>query len=198
MFVSRYPAPRPAVFLDRDGVIVEECGYLHCAEEVRYIPGALATIVTLNRAGIPVVVVTNQGGIGRGLYPWEGYQEVQERIVRDLVSAGGWLDGVWACAASEPEHPFRKPNPGMFRSAAADLNLDIGRSWMVGDKPLDIEAAFRAGLAGVCHVATGYGSETRPEVSQIPRTYGDSTCMLICCESLVDAGRLIKEALVCQ
>lgn len=167
-----------AVFLDRDGVIVEDTGYLHHPRELRYIPGAFEAIADLNGLGIPVVLVTNQAGIGRGLYGWSDFELVQQRIMRDLARVGGWLDGVWACAAhpsgvnnlKHPSHPYRKPNPGMLRDAAERMGLDLGKSWIVGDKPLDIEAGCRAGLRGAIQVATGYGSEHRVGPRPVSRT----------------------------
>jgi D-glycero-D-manno-heptose 1,7-bisphosphate phosphatase len=153
---------RPAVFLDRDGVIVEEVNYLHRAADIRYIPGALDTVATLNRAGIPVVVVTNQAGVGRGYYGWPDYEAVQRQIVTDLARAGGWFDGVWACGAHpDAGHPYRKPAPRMLEEAAERLALDLSRSWLVGDNRLDLEAAIGGGLQGAILVLTGHGARMR-------------------------------------
>jgi D-glycero-D-manno-heptose 1,7-bisphosphate phosphatase len=168
---------RPAVFLDRDGVIVEEVNYLHRIEDIRYIPGALEAIAKLNKAGLCVVVVTNQAGIGRGYYGWQDYEAVQDRIAADLARVGGWLDGVWACGYHpdgigelRTDHSFRKPNPGMLTAAAERLGLSLGSSWMVGDKALDVEAASRAGLEGAVLVLTGYGAGMRDEVARMPKS----------------------------
>jgi D-glycero-D-manno-heptose 1,7-bisphosphate phosphatase len=147
---------RPALFLDRDGVIVEDTNYVGRAQDVRMIDGVAAAIARCNRLGIPVVVVTNQSGIGRGLYGWDGFHSVQATIAKALAAAGAHLDGVFACAyhgeAVEPfriaDHPWRKPNPGMLLAAAAGLNLDLSRSWIVGDRASDLAAALAAGLAG--------------------------------------------------
>ncbi|MGH9721486.1 MAG: D-glycero-alpha-D-manno-heptose-1,7-bisphosphate 7-phosphatase [Bryobacteraceae bacterium] len=182
----RFTAPattlqRPAVFLDRDGVIIEEIGYLHDPCQVRYLPGALDAIARMNRAGVAVVVVTNQAGIGRGYYGWDAFKDVQERIATDLAAAGGWLDGEWACAfhpdatieaLAHTAHPFRKPNPGMIEEAARCLHLRLDKSWLVGDKVCDIEAAVRAGLQGAIHVATGYGLEHRAAVNSLRAASG--------------------------
>jgi len=166
---------RSGVFLDRDGVIVEDTGYLHRVEDIRYIPGSLEAIARLNIARIPVIMVTNQAGIGRGYFGWPEFEAVQQRIEEDLAREGAWLDGVWACARhpngssplAQADHPWRKPNPGMILDAASRLAIDLRSSWMVGDKLLDIEAACRAGLRGAVHVLTGYGQETRPEVARL-------------------------------
>jgi D-glycero-D-manno-heptose 1,7-bisphosphate phosphatase len=164
----------PAFFLDRDGVLVEETGYLHRPEDLKILDGAAEALLALNRAGIPVVVVTNQAGIGLGYYSWSDFEALQEALAASLLRQGARLDAVWACAfhpqaAGELQaenHSHRKPNPGMLLEAAAELNVDLSRSWMVGDKPSDIEAGIRAGVHKIFHVLTGYGNETRPEVKQ--------------------------------
>jgi D-glycero-D-manno-heptose 1,7-bisphosphate phosphatase len=164
--VAEGAAVRPAVFLDRDGVIVEETGYLHRVEDTRFIAGSLEAIAALNRLGIPVVLVTNQSGIGRGYYGWPEYEQVQAHIEAALSAQGAWLDAAWACGA----HPdsgdsFRKPNPGMLHAAAAALALNLGASWMVGDKLIDVQAALRAGIRGAIHVLSGHGKEVRGAVT---------------------------------
>ncbi len=160
---------RPALFLDRDGVLVEETGYLHRAEEARLIPGATAAVAAAARAGLPVVLITNQAGIGRGYYGWAEFQAVQEKIVADLAAGGGAFDLVLACpfhAAGQPpyrhpDHPCRKPRPGMILHAAEMLGLDLAGSWVVGDRAIDLEAGRAAGLAGGVHVLTGHGAAER-------------------------------------
>ncbi len=118
---------RAALFLDRDGVIVEEVSYLHRPEDVRLVPGAAAAIAAANRAGLPVVAITNQSGIGRGHYGWPEFQKTQERIAAALdLEAGAALDMVLACPYHpegvapfrHPAHPCRKPRPGMILRAA--------------------------------------------------------------------------------
>jgi len=158
-----------ALFLDRDGVVVEETEYLCRVQDVAMIPGAAAVIAAANRHRIPVVLVTNQAGIGHDLYGWDEFAVVQGAIVSALASQGARLDAVYACAFhpngkgvyAHPDHPDRKPRPGMLLRAAADLAIDLARSWLVGDKAIDIEAARRAGLAGAMHVLTGYGRTER-------------------------------------
>jgi D-glycero-D-manno-heptose 1,7-bisphosphate phosphatase len=170
-------ARRAAVFLDRDGVIVEEVNYLHRIEDIRYIPGSLEAIARVNAAGLAVVVVTNQAGVGRGYYTWDEYTAVQNRIEADLAAVGGWFDGVWACGyhadgvgeLRAADHLFRKPNPGMLEAAAAELHIALDASWMVGDKVLDVEAGVRAGVGGAILVLTGYGLTERPQLERMPR-----------------------------
>jgi D-glycero-D-manno-heptose 1,7-bisphosphate phosphatase len=167
--LERPAAGRPALFLDRDGVVVQEVGYLHRIEEIRVIPGAAKVIAAANERSIPVIMVTNQSGIGRGHYGWAEFKSVQDAILVSLAAEGARIDAVYACAhhpeakgfLSHPNHPARKPNPGMLLQAASDLAIDLKSSWLVGDKAADIEAAKRAGIAGGLQVATGHGSAER-------------------------------------
>jgi D-glycero-D-manno-heptose 1,7-bisphosphate phosphatase len=159
-----------ALFLDRDGVVVEDTEYLCRVEDVALIPGAAATVAAANRRKVPVVLVTNQAGIGRGYYGWDAFAAVQRVILSNLASQGARIDAVYACALhprgkgryAHPDPPDRKPRPGMLLRAAADLGIDLTRSWLIGDKSIDIEAAKRAGLAGAMQVMTGYGAKERP------------------------------------
>jgi D-glycero-D-manno-heptose 1,7-bisphosphate phosphatase len=158
---------RAAVFLDRDGVVVEEVDYLHRPEDVRLIDGAAEVIAEANRRALPVVLVTNQAGIGRGHYGWTEFAAVQERIVDELAGLGAMVNGVFACPHhaegrppyDRPRHAWRKPNPGMLLAAAERLPVDLAKSWIVGDRATDLEAGRNAGLAGGIHVRTGYGAD---------------------------------------
>jgi len=164
---SESPARRPALFLDRDGVLVEEVDHLHRAEDVRLIEGAAEVIAAANLRDIPVLVVTNQSGIGQGLFRWDAFIEVQTRIVADLAAADAFVDGVFACPHhpkalppyGHPDHPARKPNPGMLFAAAERLPLDLAGSWIIGDRTRDLAAGRHAGLAGGLLVSTGYGGQ---------------------------------------
>ena len=149
--LQRPAGGRPALFLDRDGVIVQEAGYLHRIEEIHVVPGAAKVIAAANKQSIPVIMVTNQSGIGRGHYGWAEFKSVQDAIVASLATEGARIDAVYACAhhpeaegfLAHPNHPARKPNPGMLLQAASDLALDLKSSWLVGDKAADIDAAKR-------------------------------------------------------
>jgi len=161
--------PRPALFLDRDGVIVEEVLYLHRVEDVAFIPGAGETIAAANRRGVAVVVVTNQAGIGRGYYGWREFEEVHQAILAGLGRCGARLDAALACPyhpLGVPPylhdcHPARKPQPGMLLQAADLLGIDLARSWIVGDKASDLLAGRSAGLRGGLLVLTGHGPQHR-------------------------------------
>jgi D-glycero-D-manno-heptose 1,7-bisphosphate phosphatase len=159
----------PALFLDRDGVVIEDKDYLARAEEVVLVPGAADLIRSANRARVPVIVVTNQSGIARGMFGWGEFAAVEAALVAALAAEGAHVDAVYATPHlpggippyDHPDHPARKPNPGMLQRAARDLDLDLGRSWLVGDKAIDVLAARHAGLAGALHVLTGHGAEER-------------------------------------
>jgi len=164
---------RPALFLDRDGVLVEDVGYLARPGDVTLIAGAGAAIAKAGRAGWVVVMVTNQSGVGRGYYTWHDFAAVQGRIVDELAALGAEFDMVLACghhpeaadpAYRHPAHPWRKPAPGMILEAAARLNIDRGRSWIIGDHATDLEAGRAAGLAGGVHVLTGRGAAERAAI----------------------------------
>ena len=165
----------PALFLDRDGAIVKEIEYLCRVEDIAMIPGAAAVIAAANERGVAVVLVTNQAGIGRGYYDWAEFARVQQAIAAALAAEGARLDAVYACAHhpdgrkgfAHPNHPARKPNPGMLLQAAFDLAIDLKVSWLVGDKAIDVEAAKRARLAGAMQVATGHGTAERQCVAEL-------------------------------
>jgi D-glycero-D-manno-heptose 1,7-bisphosphate phosphatase len=157
---------RPAVFLDRDGTLNEEVDYLSDPERLALIPGAAAAVARLNAQGVPVVVVTNQSGIGRGKYGWPEFAAVMDRMGMLLALEHAHVDAVYASPHHEQgqgeyavaDHPERKPNPGMLLKAAEEHGLDLSRSWMVGDKAIDLEAGRRAGCR-VALVRTGYGAQ---------------------------------------
>ncbi|NVO16257.1 MAG: HAD-IIIA family hydrolase [Rhodoplanes sp.] len=159
------PVGRPALFLDRDGVIVEEAHYLSNPADVRLIAGAAEAIARCNGSRIPVVAITNQSGIARGYYDWTDFAAVQAELIARLAAAGARLDAVAACAYHDtgsdryrvPGHAWRKPNPGMIHAVADLLQVDLARSVLVGDKRSDIEAGIAAGLARCILVRTGYG-----------------------------------------
>ena len=155
--VPQTPA-RPALFLDRDGVLNEDRGYVHRWEDFRWIDGAREAVAAFNRAGWWVFVVTNQSGVGRGFYDEAAIAALHAEMQRDLATIGGHIDAIYYCPQHpeagletyrHPDPPNRKPNPGMLLAAMRDFPVDAARSLMVGDKPADMEAARRAGVRGV-------------------------------------------------
>ncbi|MFS0711061.1 D-glycero-alpha-D-manno-heptose-1,7-bisphosphate 7-phosphatase [Brevundimonas phoenicis] len=148
---------RPAAFLDRDGVLIVDSGFPHRPDQLVLIPGVAEAVKRLNDAGYMTVIVTNQSGVARGMFSEETMHDFNRLLVARLAEGGGRIDAVYACpfhseAADEryrhPDHPDRKPNPGMLLRAAAEHDLDLSRSLMIGDQPSDMEAARRAGVAG--------------------------------------------------
>jgi D-glycero-D-manno-heptose 1,7-bisphosphate phosphatase len=152
MSSSRVMNPRPAIFLDRDGVVIEDVHYLASPEQVELVPGSADAIAALNRAGWPVVVVTNQSGVARGLFAAEMVDAVHAHLSALLAGYGARVEAYYFC----PHYPTadvesyrvdctcRKPKPGMLLRAAADLGLDLDRSWMIGDRASDLEAGAAA------------------------------------------------------
>jgi D-glycero-D-manno-heptose 1,7-bisphosphate phosphatase len=154
-------ATRRAVFLDRDGVLNEDRGYVSRPDDFEWMPGAIDALRTLKRAGWSLVVVTNQSGIARGLYGPAEYDNLTGWMHAELAAHGVALDGVYHCPHL-PDAPLavwcrqcgcRKPAPGMLRRAARDLKIDLAASVMVGDKPSDILAGRAAGVAACIRIA---------------------------------------------
>jgi D-glycero-D-manno-heptose 1,7-bisphosphate phosphatase len=150
---------RFCVFLDRDGVIVENrVDHVKSREEVRFLPGAIAALRTLAASPAAIVIVSNQSAVARGLITLEQAWSVQHGIVDEIQGQGGRIDRSYLC----PHLPrdgctCRKPAPGMIREAARELRLNLDRSWLVGDALTDLQAAKAAGVRGVL-VRTGRGA----------------------------------------
>ena len=159
-----------AVFLDRDGTINEEAGYLDSLAKLTLLPKAFAAIEKINKSGMKAVVVTNQSGVARGYFSAEFVCDVHKRLQEILGEGGARIDAFYYC----PHHPTegrddyrklcncRKPGTGMLLQAAQDLNIDLRLSYLIGDTIKDIETALRAGAKGVL-VRTGYGQEAERE-----------------------------------
>jgi D-glycero-D-manno-heptose 1,7-bisphosphate phosphatase len=146
---------QPAVFLDRDGTLNANLAYLTRPEEMRLLPGAAEALQILRAAGFACVVVTNQSAVGRGMMCEADLDCIHEEMTRQLTAAGASLDAIYACT-SVADHPERKPAPGMLLRAAAELQLDLKQSWMIGDSLRDIQAGQRAGCKGCVLVRTGH------------------------------------------
>ncbi len=174
---------RPAVFLDRDGTLLEEAGYLDRLERLVFFPYSVDAVRLLNRAGFVVVVVTNQAGIARGIFKESFVAAAHGHISERLSLGGARIDAFYYC----PHHPeavvealrqdcgCRKPRPGMFTRAAEELGLDLGRSFVVGDRWHDLEAGQRVGARGIL-VRTGYGrtEEASPKAGLVPEAVVDN------------------------
>ncbi|HSL23150.1 MAG TPA: HAD-IIIA family hydrolase [Vicinamibacterales bacterium] len=158
-------SPRPAVFLDRDGTIVEEAGYIDRLERLKLFPWSLDAVRLLNRGGFRVVVVTNQAGVAYGYFDEAFVRGVHDHLDAQLRASGAEVDGFYYCP-HHPEAPLpeyrqpcdcRKPAPGLFLRAAREHDLDLARSYAVGDRWRDVEAARNAGVIPVL-VRSGYGA----------------------------------------
>ncbi|HKB25304.1 MAG TPA: HAD family hydrolase [Methylomirabilota bacterium] len=155
---------RPAVFLDRDGTLTEEVGYVNHPRRLRLLPRSARAIRRLNEVGVAAIVVTNQAGVARGYFSEEVLQAVNAALVAQLKAEGAHLDAIYVCPhhPTEGEPPYRldcdcrKPKPGLLHRAAADHGLDLTRSTLVSDRPSDLVAARAVGAAAVL-VLTGYG-----------------------------------------
>jgi D-glycero-D-manno-heptose 1,7-bisphosphate phosphatase len=155
---------RRAVFIDRDGTISEEVGYVNHVSRYRVLPFAAEAVRTLNERGWLAVLVTNQAGVARGYFKEEMIGRVHSLLAEELARGGARLDAVYYCphhpSVGEPPYRLdcdcRKPRPGLIRRAAAELGLDLAQCWMVGDRHSDTELARNAGVRSA-FVLTGYG-----------------------------------------
>jgi D-glycero-D-manno-heptose 1,7-bisphosphate phosphatase len=153
-----------AVFLDRDGTINREVDFLSDPDEVELLPGAAEAIARLNKERWLVIVVTNQSGVGRGYFTEEAVRKVNQRLQTLLASDGALIDAIYYC----PHHPdagcdCRKPATGLLRQAVNDFDIDLGHSFVAGDKVSDVEMGHRAGCKTIL-VLTGYGKVVQSKV----------------------------------
>lgn len=175
--------PRRAIFLDRDGTLNEEVGYLRTLADLRFCAGAVEAVRLINEAGWLAIVLTNQSGVARGFFPETFTGEVHAEMQRRLQFGGAHLDALYAC----PHLPLaegrietealrqyriececRKPKPGLIWQAAADFGIDVARSFVIGDRYRDVEMGHNAGAQSVL-VLTGYGREEYGQLAQWPR-----------------------------
>lgn len=160
----------PAIFLDRDGVIIENVPtYIRSWEEVRFIPKSLYALKNVQNSSYKIVIVTNQSAVGRGILPLDLAWEINHRLVRTIQQAGGRVDGVYMCPhAPEENCNCRKPKPGLILQAADELSLDLPRSVLIGDALSDLLAGQAAGISRLILLRTGRGSEQE----KLPRPAG--------------------------
>jgi D-glycero-D-manno-heptose 1,7-bisphosphate phosphatase len=169
-----------AVFLDRDGTINEEVGYLDSLDKLKMIPAAHEAIRLINLSGMKAIVVTNQSGVARGFFTEKFVRQTHEVIQTALLEKKASIDKFYYC----PHHPTegtgiylqncncRKPSPGMLLQAAHDLDIELGSSYMVGDRYRDVETAKKVGVKGIL-VKTGYGREVLQDVDPDVATAGN-------------------------
>ncbi|MFQ5608585.1 MAG: D-glycero-alpha-D-manno-heptose-1,7-bisphosphate 7-phosphatase, partial [Candidatus Zixiibacteriota bacterium] len=171
--LSRRKSARRALFLDRDGTIIREKGFLSDPDGVETLPRVSAALRRAREAGYALVVVSNQSGVARGLFSEKSVHAVNDRVKRELEAGGVELDGMYY----SPTHPrgavdryrtkdgTRKPSDKMFVQAARELNLDLRNSWVIGDRPSDFLSAWTIGASGAL-VRSGYGAEWEPKLAQ--------------------------------
>ena len=151
---------KPAVFFDRDGVLIEERNYLHRVEDVVFLPGVAAALKRLQDAGLKLFIVSNQSGVGRGYFTLADVERVNEHLRRELARAGVYFEKIYIA----PEKPGdssrgRKPSPQFLFDARDEFNLNLAESFMVGDKLIDLECGWNAGVKKSILVRTGYGAK---------------------------------------
>ncbi len=155
--MSHSMLPSIAVFLDRDGTLNKDDGYITVPEQLELFPGVSKALARLNQLGVSVILVTNQSAIGRGFMTAEDLRWIHQKLENLLKADGGKLDAVYYC----PHHPSdgclcRKPGIAMIQQATKDFSLDISQCYFVGDKGSDLEAAYRAGVKGVLVMTSEY------------------------------------------
>lgn len=187
------PALRPAVFLDRDGVLIDDCGYPHRIEDLAILPGVEPALAALRDAGYLLILVTNQSGIARGLFAEAAMHRFHEELQARLEAFGARLDDIRFC----PHHPHgsvpelsvacacRKPAPGMILSAISALNIDPARSILIGDRESDVAAGRSAGLARTFLIARS-GTQSLAD-GVFPDLAG-------CVAALLEPGEQVRQA----
>ena len=170
---NKFFSNSPCLFLDRDGVLIDWKDYTMKAKDAKLIPGSEKIIKQCNKKKIPVILITNQGGIGLGIHVWKDFIRIQKKIINQLIKKGAKIDGVIACphhplakgVYKHKNHPCRKPNGGMFLIAKKLFKVNLNKSWMVGDKINDLIAANSKNLEKGFLVLTGYGEEEKKNLN---------------------------------
>lgn len=155
-----------AIFLDRDGVLIEDKNYLHRAEDVVFIPGAAAALKRLADAGFKLFIVSNQSGVGRGYFTLADVEQVNATLAREFARHGVTLQKIYI-APEAPDQPSRgrKPSAQFLFDARDEFGLDLAHSYMIGDKLSDLECGWNAGVKACILVRTGYGAKVEREVA---------------------------------
>ncbi|MEJ2599728.1 MAG: HAD family hydrolase [Anaerolineales bacterium] len=151
----------PAIFLDRDGVIIENREeYVRSWADVSIYPQALSALEMASHSTHKIVIITNQAGVGKGLIPLQTATEINRRLVQVIERAGGRVDGLYMCPHTPQDQcECRKPQPGMILQAARALSLDLAQSWVIGDALSDLQAGRAAGVGHIALVRTGRGDQ---------------------------------------
>jgi len=191
----------PAVFLDRDGTLIEERNYLDRLDLIAPFPGVAAALTRLRDAGFALVLVTNQAGVARGYFDERFVRAAHVHLAELFARDGIVLDGYYYC----PHHPegaveayrrrgrCRKPAPGMVEEAARDLDLDVARSFVIGDKWLDVELAKNAGARGIL-VRTGYGADIEAEPPRGLQPFAIVDTLADAADVIVAGAQILRQA----
>ena len=173
----------PAIFLDRDGVVIENrADYVREWSHVTILPNAIDALSGFHLEGFKIIIVTNQSAVGRGMLNLQDAQRINERLVKTIKELGGWVDGVFMCPHKPEDNCVcRKPQPGLLLQAARESSIDLGTSWMVGDAWTDLLAGQAAGVAGTIMVRTGRGA------SQLDQTQPNEIRPFVICDDIFDA-----------
>ena len=152
--------PRPTIFLDRDGTLNEDTGYVTSPENLTLLPGVVDSVARLNQSGSRLVLVTNQSAIARGFMTVDDLHLIHQKLQKELEGGGGWLDGIFFC----PHHPddacaCRKPSPGLIHQAVEELKVNAAQSYVVGDKHIDMLLAQAVGSIGVLVMTSEFSQE---------------------------------------
>jgi D-glycero-D-manno-heptose 1,7-bisphosphate phosphatase len=192
---SNDPQSRRAIFIDRDGTLNEDIGYVSSPNQLMLYPWAAEAVRLINNSGRKAIVITNQSGIARGMYTEDALARIHSRMIKELAREGARIDAVYYCphhpAVGEPPYrcacECRKPRTGMLDDASREHNIDLTRSFVIGDKASDMELAENAGARGAL-VRTGYGSETLAHPDRWP------CAPAIIAENLLEAVKQILDS----
>jgi D-glycero-D-manno-heptose 1,7-bisphosphate phosphatase len=157
----------PAIFLDRDGTIIEEKNYISRPDQVAILPGAATALRDIQAAGFKLFIVSNQSGVGRGYFTLADVEKVNEHICQEFGQKGVKFEKIYV-APEAPDTPSRgrKPSPQFLFDARDEFGIDLAQSYMMGDKMIDLECGWNAGVRGAILVRTGYGAKTEQRHSR--------------------------------
>jgi len=177
---------KKAIFLDRDGTICEDVGYLSRPEQIKLFPFAAEAVRLLNENGFIVILITNQSGIARGFFDENALREIHEKLVSELAEQNAKLDAIYFCPHNSVDNcACRKPKTGMIEQATKDFSIDLKNSWMIGDKWIDVETGFRA-KTKTALVLTGYGQKDIQQLERKPDIIAESLFETV--EKIIETG----------
>ena len=161
-----------AVFLDRDGTLIEEKDYLYRVDQVQLLPGSVAGLQRLREAGFKLIIISNQSGIGRGYFTMADVDNVHRHLAASLAAVGVWFDKIYI-APEAPGVPSRgrKPSPQFIFDARDEFNLELNQCYMIGDKWIDLQCGWNAGVRQSLLVRTGYGAQVEREAQGRPEKF---------------------------